>query len=97
MSLTYVFDDLMSIMRVFTRAFARNYSKCMVRLNTQTEFAVILFEKSSQFFYSMSKQNKSVIRKDVNMCANVRLDIYMHMYMCVCKKRRRKKPNCCLF
>jgi len=52
-------------MRVFTRAFARNYSKCMVRLNTQTEFAVILFEKSSQFFYSMSKQNKSVIRKDV--------------------------------
>ena len=32
--------------RVLTRAFVRNYSKCMVRLNTQTEFAVILYQRS---------------------------------------------------
>lgn len=52
--------------RVLTRAFVRNYSKCMVRLNTQTEFAVIENERSKGYFYSVSKQKKSVKRRRKN-------------------------------
>lgn len=51
-------------MRALTRAFGRNYSKCMVRLNTQTEFAVNIFQKSVAFFYSVSKPKKTVKERE---------------------------------
>ncbi len=54
--------DVIFIVRVLTRAFVRNYSKCMVRLNTQTEFAVNKYQKSFEYIYSVSKQNKSVMK-----------------------------------